>query len=324
MIKLAVNGLDISEIISGRLISCNLTDERSTMVDQLDIELDNNDDGLIMPEPDAQLQVWLPYTQGKTKDFVDMGTFIIDTVGIAGPPDVISIQARSADIGDSLKQKREHSFEQTTLSTVLNTVAGRNNLIARTAINIGTTIIDHLDQTNESDLSFIARLGELYDAVASIKSGFLIFMQAGQAKSTSGVAINKVTIDKKQCENYRYEKRKSPYTGVKSFWNDAAYAKRNEVIIGKEDNSFVLRSSFRTEQQASDAAKAKWAALQREDTTVELSLEHGNPLIMTESPLALGVGFTEKLQELDLITRRVVHSVNESGYKTSIESEKKI
>ncbi|MEH6450392.1 MAG: hypothetical protein V7765_17105 [Oleispira sp.] len=273
-----------------------------------------------MPEPDADLQLWLPY-QGT---FVDMGFFKVDTCELSGPPAVISIQARSADISDSLKQKRDVSYSETTLKAILNTVAGRNKLTARIATKIGATLIDHLDQTDESDLSFIARMGELYDAVSSIKSNYLIFMPSGQAKTTSGASIEAINIDLNQCEDYRYQKRKITYTGVKAFWNDSAYGKRTPEIVGSESNPFIIRGSFRSLDQAKNAATAKWAALQREDIHVELSLDHGNPLIITESPLVLQEGFAAEMKALDLITYRIVHNIDESsGYKTSLEAEKR-
>ena len=314
-----MSGLDIIERIAGRLIRCSFTDERSKMVDQCVIELDNNDGLLKVPKPDADLQLGLPYQGG----FVDMGVYKVDTVELAGPPDIISIQARSADISDSLKQKREHSFEDTTLSAILNTVAGRNKLTARTATEIGAISIDHLDQTNESDLSFIARLGDLYDAVSSIKSGNLIFMPAGKAKTATGAALDAITITKKQCEGYRFTSQKIAYTGVQAFWNDAAYGKRTTELVGSDTNPFVIRGSFRSIDQAKNAAKAKWAALQREDVMIELELEQGNPLIVTESPLILDEGFTAEMRELDLVIFRAVHNLSESGFKTSIEAEKK-
>jgi phage protein D len=319
MIKLSVNGLDITPLIKGKLISCNLTDERRDLVDQLIIELDNSNDSLMMPEPDAELQLWLPY-QGK---FVDMGIFKVDTVELSGPPSIISIQARSGDISDSLKQKRDISYSQTTLSTVLTTVASRNSLTPTIANGLGATVIDHLDQTDESDLSFIARMGELYDAVSSIKSNRLIFMPAGQAKTTTGAPITTVNIDLNQCENYRYQKTRITYTGVKAFWNDAAYGKRTPELVGADTNPFIIRGSFRSAALTKNAATAKWTALQREDIHVELSLDHGNPLIITESPLVLQEGFVAEMKALDLITHRIVHSINESGYKTSLEAEKR-
>jgi len=126
-----------------------------------------------------------------------------------------------------------------------------------------------------------------------------------------------------QCEDYCDQKRKITYTGVKAFWNDAAYGKRTAEIAGDDTNPFVIRRSFRSLDQAKNAAKAKWAALQREDVRVELSLEHGNPLIVPESPLELQAGFIDEMKALDLVIYRIVHDIDESGYKTSLEAEKR-
>lgn len=95
-------------------------------------------------------------------------------------------------------------------------------------------------------------------------------------------------------------------------------------LVGADTNPFVIRGSFRSIDQAKNAATAKWAALQREDIHVELSLDHVNPLIITESPLILQEGFAAEMKTLDLITYRIIHSIDEStGYKTSLEAEKR-
>ena len=149
-------------------------------------------------------------------------------------------------------------------------------------------------------------------------------MQAGKAKTANGTAIDAITINKNQCESYRFLTQQIAYTGVQAFWNDAAYGKRTTELVGSDTNPFVIRGSFRSLDQAKNAAKAKWAALHREDTRIELSLETGNPLIITESPLILNEGFTTEMKELDLITHRIVHNIDESsGYKTSLEAEKR-
>lgn len=272
-----------------------------------------------MPEPDASLQVWFPYKE----DFVDMGMFVIDTCKLSGPPNTISIQARSADISDTLKQKREHSFEQTTLSAILNIVAGRNNLIAKVANDIGLITIDHLDQPHESDLSFIARLGELYDAVATVKAGYLLFIKAAQGKAANSTPLDTVTIELDQCESYHYQKKRNTYTGVKAYWNDAAYAKRKEVTAGDMANPFVIRNSFRTAKLAQDACNAKWANLQRSTSSIELDLTEGSPLIIPESPLQLGEEFPPEMIDQDLIINRCNHDISISGYKMSVDSEPK-
>jgi phage protein D len=47
-------------------------------------------------------------------------------------------------------------------------------------------------------------MGELHDAVSSIKSSRLIFMPSGQAKTATGASIEAINIDLDQCESYRY------------------------------------------------------------------------------------------------------------------------
>ena len=46
--------------------------------------------------------------------------------------------------------------------------------------------LDHLDQTNESDASFLMKLARQYGAIASVKDGNLLFIRQGQGRTASG------------------------------------------------------------------------------------------------------------------------------------------
>ncbi|UIV54290.1 hypothetical protein H6S08_15960 [Escherichia coli] len=43
--------------------------------------------------------------------------------------------------------------------------------------------VEHIDQTNESDGSFLMRLARQYGAIASVKNGNLLFIRQGQGKA---------------------------------------------------------------------------------------------------------------------------------------------
>lgn len=44
-------------------------------------------------------------------------------------------------------------------------------------------LVEHIDQTNESDGSFLMRLARQYGAIASVKNGNLLFIRQGQGKA---------------------------------------------------------------------------------------------------------------------------------------------
>ena len=167
--RITVADVDIAHLISPRLISLNLTDNRGIEADTLDISLSDHDGLLNIPPKGVELRLWLGWSN---TGLVFKGTFTADEAEHSGAPDVLNIRARSADLRKQLKTKREGSWSNTTLATVLQVVAGRNNLKPMINAALGALPILQLDQANESDANLLTRLGEEFDAVATVKAGW--------------------------------------------------------------------------------------------------------------------------------------------------------
>ncbi len=51
-----------------------------------------------------------------------------------------------------------------------------------------------LNQTNQSDINFLSRLEQLFDAMATVKEGHIIFTTHGTGTSVSGAALAAITL----------------------------------------------------------------------------------------------------------------------------------
>jgi phage protein D len=103
------------------------------------------------------------------------GLYTVDEVG-HGPPDVIDITAHSADFREEMNVRREVSWHDVTVERVVSAIARRYDLkpmISEALIDIE---IDHADQTEESDMSFLTRMAEMLGAIATVKNGCLLFI----------------------------------------------------------------------------------------------------------------------------------------------------
>lgn len=316
MFKLIADGNDITPLISQRLISLTLTDERDGAVDQLDIEINNYDLSIPLPEPKAELQLWLADTDGS---LVEMGTYHVDTSELDIVAGIISITARSADITDSLRVRREISYDDTTLGDIIQQIASRNALQAVVSAALGTIGIDHFDQTSESDLSVIERLGELYDAVATVKAGRILFKEAGTATTATGTPLPPVVINSTGIHSARLRLEASQYSGVIAAWNDTAGADRQEVSVGTDVNPLHIRGTFRSHQQCETAVAARWKQLQRAQSVLNVSVDL-NVMAVPDAPLEFEGSWPDELKRQALIIRRVVHRLPDV---TEIEAELK-
>ncbi len=56
--------------------------------------------------------------------------------------------------------------------------------------------IDHADQTQESDMSFLTRMAEMLGAIATVKNGSLLFILPGGGVTAVGKALPSARIDR--------------------------------------------------------------------------------------------------------------------------------
>lgn len=315
--RLIVNGENITPALDGRLISLTLTDERSDKADQLDITLSDHDGRLAIPPRNAKIQCWIGW-QG---NLVDKGEFILDEISLSGPPDILTLRARSADFKGSLKRKREESWHQVTLGDLLTTIAKRGGLIPATNDDLAEKLIEHIDQ-NESDLNFLARLGEQYGAVATVKAGRLLFLPAGTGKTNSGTTIPSFPIYRQDGDQYSYSQtdRDHEYSGVQTRWNDTATGEQKTVTAGSDENPRVMRHPYPNQADATQAAQAEWRKLKRAGSQLSLTLAEGNANLYPETPVTT-TGFKSDIDATPWITERVTHQLSDSGFLTDLQLE---
>lgn len=320
--RLSVDGLDIAQKISPRLMSLELTDNRGVEADQLTITLSDHDGLLTIPPKGAVLRLWLGWSD---TGLVDKGTYTVDETEHSGAPDVLSIRARSADLRKGLKTKRERSWSNTTLGEVLGDIAIGNNLTATIAGALDSLPILQLDQANESDANLISRLGEEFDAVASVKAGCLLCLPAGGGKTASGLDLPHITLTRIDGDQHRYlQADRDSYDGVRAYYYDVNSAKKQEAIAGGGDNLKDLRHTYSDQQSALRAARSEFRRLQRGSATLSYSLAMGRPDLIPELTYTLQ-GVKAEIDEIIWYGGNVQHSLTaDGGYTVSLELESKL
>jgi phage protein D len=320
--RLTVDGNDLAQLISPRLMSLELTDNRGIEADQLSITLSDHDGLLVIPPKGAILRLWLGWSD---TGLVDKGTYTVDETEHSGAPDVLSIRARSADLRKGLKTKRERSWSNTTLGEVLGAIANGNGLKATIAEALGGLPILQLDQANESDANLISRLGEEFDAVATVKAGCLLCMPAGGGKTASGMALPHITLTRVDGDQHRYlQADRDSYDGVRAYYYDVNSAKKQEAIAGGGENLKDLRHTYRDQQSALRAARAEFNRLQRGSATLSYTLARGRPDLIPELTYTLQ-GVKAEIDEIIWYGGNVQHSLSaDNGYTMSLDLESKL
>lgn len=318
-----LDGKDLTGKIRPRLISLSISEQRGDEADQLDIQLDDSDGKLAIPSPGAVLSVSLGWKQGSdvTPGLIHKGLFKVDEISHSGPPDVISLKARSADFTADIRARREQNWQGVTLGAILREIAGRCGLSLRIADDLAGITIVSLTQSRQSDIAFLKSLGSRYDAVATIKAGCLIFARKGAGTTASGKTLATLTIARRDGDRHSWTRQtRTDYAGVTASWHDNGAAKRKTVTSGTKTGSKRLRKVYATEADAKQAAEAERARLKRMPATMDLTLSLGRADAAPEQRVKLS-GFKDAINAQSWLITGVDHRLDQSGFTTAIKLE---
>ncbi len=225
--------------------------------------------------------------------------------------------------------------------------AARHSLKVAIGMDIAVMAQDHLDQTNESDASFLMKLARQYGAIASVKDGNLLFIRQAQGKTASGKALPVITITRRDGDSHSFSLAdRGAYTGVIAHWLHTREpekkettkvkrrrkttkpkepeAKQGDYLIGTDENVLVLNRTYANRSNAERAVKMIWERLQCGVASFSLQLAEGRADLYTEMPVKV-TGFKQPIDDASWTITTLTYTVNpDSGFTTSIELEVKV
>ena len=250
--------------------------------------------------------------------------------------------------GEYAATRREKSWHKTTVGEVVKEIAVRHKLKMALGKDLSDKPVEHIDQTNESDGSFLMRLARQYGAIASVKNGNLLFIRQGQGKSASGKPLPVITITRKDGDSHRFTLAdRGAYTGVIASWlhtrepakNESTTVKRKrrtkkqkkepeakqgDYLVGTDENVLVLNRTYANRSNAERAAKMQWERLQRGVASFSLQLAEGRADLYTEMPVKVS-GFKQPIDDAEWTITTLTHTVSpDNGFTTSLELEVRI
>lgn len=299
-------------------MSLDITECRAEQADQLDIVLDDSDGALEIPPREALLRVYLGY---ESTGMVDKGTFMVDEVDYSGAPDMLTLRARSANLTQALRTRTERSFHKQKIRDIVAVIAKAHGLKYEVG-SFGDVVVAHIDQTNESDIAFLNRIGKRYDAVATVKEGRLLFIPIQGGQKVDGTDLPVHTVFRADGDNFRYHLAdRDAYTGVRAFWQDKRHKTRRSVVAGVIGNAKRLRETFASEADALDAARAEWERIKRGTATMSYDLAFGRPEMSPQHKVWFP-DLKPPLNDTVFLIKQIKHSLDDSeALTTTVEAE---
>lgn len=319
--KIQTSGRDIRPEAVERLMSINVTDNRGLESDALELQFSDHDGELFIPAKGVIIDVWLGWSN---QGLVYKGQYSVKEVEHSGAPDVLTIRATSADLKSGLKQKKERSFSNVTISEIMQAIAFEHELDVLVHELLAPRKIINLVQ-NESNANLLTRLADEHDAVASVKNGKLLFMPKGASQTVSGQSLPTFHITRNIGDQHRYSVTDGgdEITAVRAYYYDATQAKKLEIVYGDASNQNIkeLRHIHQDKQSATLAAKAKLAESKRSSMLLSFNLAYGRPEIIPEMTFTFN-GLKEQIDDIYWLGTRITHSLNASnGFTSAIELE---
>jgi phage protein D len=315
----SIGGSDLTATIRKRLTRLVVTDNSGEEADTVELTLDDRDGAIATPRKGVSLKVSIGY---RGAALVSCGEFVVDEVEWCGPPDTLTIRGKSADMRASLKAPKRRHWRDTTLKRIVSKIATEHGLTPAISASLGAKAVAHMDQTNESDMHFLTRLGRDFGAVATPKAGRLVFAPAGEAVSTSGKSLPAVKLKRTDLDAWRAcLADRSAHGTVRARWRDVAAATTKFEKVGSGEPVKTLRHTYRDAAHAKAAAEAEAKRLKRNEATLEVEMP-GRPELAAQAPLELSGLRTDV--DGRWIAEKVEHELDfeDAGYVTRVEAKR--
>ena len=345
-VVLSIDGKAFGTQTMSRIKDVTVDDKRGFEADELSITLSDHDGALAIPSTDSMIKVWLGFEE---TGVVFKGEYKVTGFEHSGAPDELRISAVAADMAAGLAEQQEKTWSKTTLGAIVETIAKKYNYTPKVHKDLAKISIDHLTQTNESDASFLMRLADSNDAIATVKQQHMLFMPAGKGQTLGGEDIPTVNITRLTGDQHRFSySTTDAYNAVKAYYlPDKKGSAKQHVIINADNLELkqqdkkkaqgkpakaatpinadgekikTLRHLYASKATAERGARAAYKKLKRGRAVFSISLAVGRPDLAPETPVTVQ-GFKAEIDAEPWIVAKVSHSVSDGGYVSGLELE---
>lgn len=201
--KIVYDGKDITQDITGNVVSISYTDNDEKEADEIEISVEDVEAfwrNSWYPKKGSVIKLAIGFDDAP---LTDCGNFDIDEVTLQGPPDVIVIRGIAAGFQKGIRTKQSRAFENQTLKQIVNKIAIDNGLTV--VGKIADIKFVRKSSNRITDLNFLANLADEYGYKFSIRDNKLIFISVFEIEAGQPV----LSIDRKQLKSYSIKDKTS-------------------------------------------------------------------------------------------------------------------
>ncbi len=163
------------------------------------------------------------------------------------------------DLNKKIKAPRSRSWHKYTLVGIIKKIAGEHNFEAVIDEYFKQIYISHLDQTDESDISFLNSLASDYGAFVKVASVKVLFFRKGRSISASGKELPTIKISENEIISWNLSISDLEKFGkVIAKWHNFATGKEEDVFVGSCDPAYNMRYSLLMLAELGKQQKPNW------------------------------------------------------------------
>jgi phage protein D len=209
VLRLDLDGVDISADINKYLLSFSYTDNEEDKADDISVTIDDRDSEWIGAWGDSLKGAEL-YAAVIQKNWesdggdrvLDCGVFELDTIDLSGPPQTVSIKGTSLPYsGTARTQTTTRAWENIKLSAIANEIAGKHGLTCMFESSYDP-LYKRREQVQLSDIVFLQGLCK--DAGVSLKVTAKIIVLFDESKYEGKPAITDIKRGTSDVLSYRF------------------------------------------------------------------------------------------------------------------------
>jgi hypothetical protein len=310
---------------SGIMLDLMVTDESKEHSDQFEVKLSDAGNHIILPQRGQQVLIQI----GQDGKALKSAMYVIDEVDIEGPPDVIQIRGSACPFANAqtltaMQTRRSRSWDNITLGSLVQGMAAEHGLTAAVDSSLSETQVDHVDQTDESNMNFLVRMARRYGAVFKPVKGALALAAIGGGMGLgSGAALPVVPITRGPGMKWRCAiSKRADFDGVQTSATDVPGGGSTDASAGSTGTgSKVFRDATKhpSLDVAQRAAKSKLRFFKMGSCALELNLP-GCLAVSAEQKLQL-TGWRPEVSGAWVAKKITVTLSKNAGLRTLIECE---
>ena len=314
-------------LLNQRLISWEHIDAAGIESDQLTLTMDL--EGLEgLPNLGGRIGLKVGYLES---GMVDKGQFKVTRLTPTLFPFRLTLVATAApfskDDETGFKQRRTASHGPTTLGGLFRELVSRHGFSPRVDPEVSLIRIEHIDQSNKTDMGFLTRLAAKYNVVAKPYDQIYVLARPGQTKSLSGKVLANVILsvtsnnrpgDHAFVSATLEEAARAQNQGCITRWLDTATGKLQEVKTGLSPFK-ILRQQQPSEADAIAVGEGEVRKMLRQKYKVKITCP-GDPRLAAEGLVLLDDTWPDFMRGRWSIDKVTASGNRENSYRCLIDA----